>query len=101
MMSPADHLIAELIVEGERACLTARNPLAPQHGATLVVETADGRHEQQADRTTTYFHQLVAFRDAVTSGAPFPTTADDGADVMDLIDRCYTAAGLRRRPALA
>ncbi|HEY8094434.1 MAG TPA: Gfo/Idh/MocA family oxidoreductase [Acidimicrobiales bacterium] len=91
-------VVADLVVHGERGTLTANNPLAPQSGASLVVETADGRSETTPDASATYFHQLVAFRDAVEHGAPFPTTAADGVATMQVIDDCYRAAGLPVRP---
>jgi predicted dehydrogenase len=48
--------------------------------------------------SATYFHQLVAFRDAIVDGAEFPTTADDGVRNMEIVDACYRAAGLDPRP---
>ena len=52
-----------------------------------------------AERSSTYFHQLVAFRDAIEEGTPFPTTADDAVRNMELLDECYRAAGLEPRPS--
>ena len=40
--------------------------------------------------SATYTHQLVAFREAIVSGTPFPTTAEDGLPSStdeDLADR--------------
>ena len=54
--------------------------------------------DHQVARTSTYFHQLEAFRDAIVDGTPFPTTADDGVRNMEIIDACYRAAGLQPRP---
>jgi predicted dehydrogenase len=91
---------AWLRVEGTAGTMVAGNPLAPQFGgATLTVETAAGTRTIEADTSTTYFHQLVAFRDAITVGTPFPTTAEDGVRTMAVIDACYRAAGLAPRPA--
>jgi hypothetical protein len=42
---------------------------------------------------------MVAFRDAIIDGVPFPTTADDGVRTMEIVDACYRAAGLDPRPA--
>ena len=99
MIEPPGGVGVELVVRGERGVLTVVNPLAPQFGARLVVETADGRTEHDVVRTSTYRHQLLAFRDAVLRGAQFPTTAEDGARTMAIIDACYRAAGLEPRPA--
>ncbi|MGA1073918.1 MAG: Gfo/Idh/MocA family protein [Ilumatobacteraceae bacterium] len=100
MIAPGATVEAWLRVTGEFGTLTATNPLAPQHGnATLVVDLGDRIWFEPADTSATYFHQLVAFRDAVLHGAAFPTTADDGVRTMELIDACYRAAGLAPRPS--
>ena len=100
MIAEGDDVVAFLRVVGERGTMTAENPLAPQRGASLVVETADGTDEHAVDSTATYLHQLVAFRDAVVEGTDFPTTADDGVRNMEIVDACYRAAGLEPRPSL-
>ena len=100
MIAEGDDVVAFLRVVGERGTMTVENPLAPQRGASLVVETADGTDEHAVDSTATYLHQLVAFRDAVVEGTDFPTTADDGVRNMEIVDACYRAAGLEPRPSL-
>jgi predicted dehydrogenase len=87
-----------LEVTGDRGHLSVDNPLAPQHGSRLVVETAEGRYEPPVPTTTTYQHQLAAFRDAVALGTPFPTTVDAAVVTMELVDAAYRAAGLDPRP---
>jgi predicted dehydrogenase len=106
MIAPADEVVNTLRVIGSKATMLAVNPLAPQNGgAHLTIDSADAGAGAgvpttiEAERTSTYFHQLVAFRDAVIDGAPFPTTADDGVRNMEIIDACYRAAGLTPRPA--
>jgi predicted dehydrogenase len=89
---------SHLVVEGSEGTMRVDNPLAPQHGASLVVERQGSRVEHQVSQDTTYEHQLRAFRDAVVAGVPFPTTADEGVLNMALIDACYRAAGLEPRP---
>jgi len=65
--------------------------LAPQRGTTMTIE-ADGFTEvTHAEASSTYLHQLVAFRDAVQLGAVYPTTAADGVANMAVIDGCYRA----------
>lgn len=101
MIADAERVVTYLTVRGSDGTMTAINPLAPQGGGSvLTVDAADGRSEYEADLSTTYFHQLVAFRDAVVDGSPFPTTADDGVRNMEVIDACYRAAGLDPRPAV-
>lgn len=102
MIADGDRVVTYLTVRGAGGTMTATNPLAPQNGsAVLSVETRDGRTEREADSSATYYHQLVAFRDAVVDGAPFPTTPDDGVRNMEVIDACYRAAGLEPRPAVS
>jgi len=101
MIAPGDSVEAWLRVTGEQGTMTATNPLAPQHGnAMLVVDLGDRVWFRPADTSATYFHQLVAFRDAIVHGTEFPTTADDGVRNMEIVDACYRAAGLEPRPAL-
>jgi predicted dehydrogenase len=89
-----------LVIEGERGTMVVDNPLAPHRGASLVIETGPGHRttEEPNDTSTTYSHQLRAFRDAVTDGAEFPTTADEAVANMDVVDACYLMAGLPVRP---
>ncbi len=92
-------MVAWLRVIGDRGTMMATNPLAPQFGgAAITVESEGGTRTIPADRSTTYSHQLIAFRDAIEHGTPFPTTADDGVATMAIIDACYRAAGLAPRP---
>jgi predicted dehydrogenase len=74
------------------------NPIAPQTGASLRIRSGDSDIDIPVLPGSTYELQLVAFRDAVAFGAPFPTTTRDGVATMALIDACYVAAGLRPRP---
>ena len=101
MIADGDEVVSFLRVTGEQGTMLATNPLAPQNGgALLTVETGTGIETREVDRSATYFHQLVAFRDAIVDGADFPTTADDGVRNMEVVDACYRAAGLEPRPAL-
>ncbi len=100
MISPGDQVVSYLRVTGERGSMLATNPLAPQHGGSeITIETSNGTETQAVDRSSTYLHQLVAFRDAIVNGTEFPTTADDGVRNMEIVDACYRAAGLDPRPA--
>jgi predicted dehydrogenase len=101
MIAPGDSPVVFLRVTGSDGTMLATNPLAPQNGgARLAVETAQGVTEQEVERSATYYHQLIALRDAIVDGKPFPTTADDGVRNMELIDACYRAAGLDPRPSV-
>jgi predicted dehydrogenase len=99
MIAAGDEVDAHLRVVGENGAMLATNPLAPQNGGALLTVAANGSTTtQDVDRSATYFHQLVAFRDAIERGVAFPTTADDGVRNMEIIDACYRAAGLEPRP---
>jgi predicted dehydrogenase len=105
MIGPGRSRVATLEVVGERGTMLANNPLAPQAvdvfgEAVITVETADGVQRHIGARSSTYFHQLVAFRDAINHATPFPTTADDAVRNMEVVDACYRAAGLEARPTL-
>src|SRR5690606_27914481 len=104
MIAASDRVAAYLVVRGELGTLTVVNPLAPQNrpselrldtrvsgGAVTVEPSAPG---------AAYWHQLVAFRDAIVHGRAFPTTAADGVANMRVVDACYTAASLVVRPTL-
>jgi predicted dehydrogenase len=90
---------ASLEIVGTKATMFVDNPLAPQTGASLQVRSGDSNIDIPVLPGSTYRSQLIAFRDAVAFGEPFPTTARDGVATMALIDACYIAAGLRPRPS--
>jgi predicted dehydrogenase len=86
-----------LEVRGEAGVLNVLNPLVPQMGH-LIASTIDGNTKTETrDRRPTYGYQLDAFIQAVEQGAPLHTDGDDAVKQMQLIDRCYQAAGVRLR----
>ncbi len=89
---------ATLLVTGSAGEMRVDNPTAPQGGSTITVERNGSAETHSVDRSTTYTHQLVAFRDAVLHAKPFPTTAPDAIRNMEIVDACYRAAGLDPRP---
>ncbi|MEN8237879.1 MAG: Gfo/Idh/MocA family oxidoreductase [Actinomycetota bacterium] len=98
MISPNEGHTASLTVIGTEASMLVSNPVAPQRGASLSVLSSSTMTRHPVLPGSTYVSQLVAFRDAVAFGSPFPTTAEDGVRGMELIDACYEAAGLEKRP---
>jgi predicted dehydrogenase len=96
-MRPDAKLAMELVAEGERGHLRAVNPLAPQLGNLLEIETAGGREAGAVKGDPTYLCQLRAFVAAVRDGTPVPTDAADAVRNMRAIDAVYSAAGLRLR----
>ncbi|HUF99493.1 MAG TPA: Gfo/Idh/MocA family oxidoreductase, partial [Ilumatobacter sp.] len=99
MIANGDKVDARLVVRGSAGEMVVVNPLAPQGGASIKVTTDDGTALHEVSNSSTYMHQLVAFRDAINEGSPFPSTMEDGVRNMAIIDACYVAAGLEPRPA--
>jgi predicted dehydrogenase len=89
---------ASLEIIGANATMLVDNPIAPQNGASLQIRSGDSVADIPVLPGSTYVSQLVAFRDAIAFGSPFPTTTRDGVATMELIDACYVAAGLDPRP---
>lgn len=88
---------AYLHIEGSAGRLTAVNPVSPQRGNELTIETAGGRTSTTVDAGSSYHHMVRAFVDHLVHGLPFPTQGDDAIANMALIDAIYTAAGLAVR----
>lgn len=82
---------AELTITGARGRIIVLNPIAPQRGHTLTVETASGTSTTTVDGPPTFLAQLTAVRDALTGAAPFPLAADDYVRSMQAIDRVRAA----------
>lgn len=99
MVEPGRHFEVSLRVTGTRGTMSVVNPLAPQRGSSLAVSVGSDIVMHEVATTSTYFHQLEAFRDAIERGAPFPTTLEAGWKMMELLDDCYRAAGLAPRPS--
>lgn len=51
-------------------------------------------------RTSSFTYQMRAFRDAIRSGTPFPTTTEAAVGNMQAIDDAYSMAGLPPRPTI-
>ncbi len=95
-MDAAD-LDMSITVTGARGTARFADFIHPQDDDRLVL-VVDGRERvEHLDRRSTYSHQLEAFVAAVREGRPYPTTTADSVATMELIDACYSAAGLRPR----
>ncbi len=92
--------VLDLVVTGSAGTMTVFNPLAPQMGAALSVAVGDQTRTEDVAATATYFHQLVAFRDAISSRTKPLTGGQDALATMAIIDACYRAAGLEPRPSI-
>lgn len=96
-MRPNGKFRAEIIVTGSAGTMTVSNPLAPQMGHRLTTVIDGKRSDEFFDRRPTYSYQLDAFIEAVVNGKPLATDGEDAVKQMQVIDRCYTAAGLPLR----
>jgi predicted dehydrogenase len=96
-MRPGTPFETTLTVTGSDGILHFQNPIIPQTGHRIELETADGLDTFELDRRSTYAYQLDAFIDAVLEGSPVLTDGEDAVAQMTVIDACYQAAGLPLR----
>ena len=96
-MKQGEKFSMELVAEGESGRMHALNPVAPQMGNQLTVETEASTDSSTVDGESTYFHQLEAFLAAVRDGTPVPTDSQDAVLNMRVLDNIYERAGLRLR----
>ena len=87
----------DLKVTGNKGEMMVINPMAPHQGHRIELNIQGKRTVEELDRRPTYAYQLDAFIDAIEQGKPLPTGPDDAVKQMQLIDRCYEAAGLPLR----
>jgi predicted dehydrogenase len=88
-------------VVGTRGEATAANFVLPHLDDRLFVTTATGDRVEPLGTRTSYTYQLEAFTAAVREGVPMATDGDDAVKTMTLIDACYAAIGLEKRPRSA
>ncbi len=96
-MAAEGDLTFALTAEGRDGTVVVTNPLAPHAGNRIEVTTAEGTEVEKIRSASTYYHQLVAFADAVGSGIAPPTGGADSIATMTAIDACYRAAGMTPR----
>jgi len=77
--------------------MIVKNPIAPQAGNAIDLVIDGAVTTETFSRRPTYRYQLDAFIDAVFTGSALFTDAEDAVKQMQLIDRCYLAAGLPLR----
>lgn len=100
-MARGEKFQARLSIKGAEGRVDFLNPLAPQMGASLVLDRAGETRSIEISPVPTYTHQLVAVLDALETGAPLPTEGEDILSQQAAIDAIYKAAGLealRYRP---
>ncbi|MFT5209480.1 MAG: putative dehydrogenase [Flavobacterium sp.] len=96
-MRPNTKFKAVITVEGEQGVMIVKNPIAPQAGNAIDLDMNGEITTETFRRRPTYRYQLDAFIDAVTEGKTLFTDAEDAVKQMQLIDKCYQAAGLPLR----
>ncbi|MEM7340677.1 MAG: Gfo/Idh/MocA family oxidoreductase [Actinomycetota bacterium] len=84
----------ELVIEGTAGRIDVVNPMAPQMGNLVRIETERGVTAGPIDGGISYDHMFRAFVDHLCLGAPFPTRGADSVANMAAIDAVYAAAGL-------
>jgi len=81
-------------VTGTQGEMYVINPILPQVWHRLTLRTKEGKRSIRVERDPTYSCQLEAFAQAIRSGEPMPTDAEQGVRNMRVIDAVYRAAGL-------
>ncbi|MGC3953607.1 MAG: Gfo/Idh/MocA family oxidoreductase [Propionicimonas sp.] len=67
-------------------------------GDDRLIVTIDGVETVEHHGTiSTYTHQFAAVTATIQQGVPFPTDLDNAIAIMELVDQCYTLAGLPLR----
>ncbi len=84
---------AQLTVTGAAGTLTIDNPLAPQLGHAITLQTAAGVEAHEAGGLGSYAAQLAAVIATLRDGAPFPLAADDPLASMRAIAMVRAATG--------
>ncbi len=100
MIEPDGRNDIRLSIYGSDGTMIVKNPLAPQMGSSITVERDDTKEVHEVDSSASYFHQLVAFHEAVKTGVSPVTSGDDSVQTMDVVDAIYVAAGIGPRLAL-
>lgn len=88
---------AWLTVTGSKGTLQVDNPIHPHMGHKLTLTTENSTESEIVEGKATYYHQLLAFRDAIELDQPIPTGGADAIATMEVIDAAYVAAGLSVR----
>jgi len=100
MIEPDGRNDIRLSIYGSDGTMIVKNPLAPQMGSSITVERDRTNEVYEVDSSASYFHQLVAFHDAVKTGVSPVTSGDDSIQTMDVVDAIYVTAGIGPRLAL-
>jgi predicted dehydrogenase len=89
-----------LTIIGSQGHLRVGWPFLPQLGGRIRIRSGRSR-TVRALPGSSYGLQLIAFRDAIESGAPLASVPDQSIHMMRVIDDIYLAAGMAPRQPIA
>ncbi len=89
----APKMNAQLHIEGTGGSLTVTNPLAPQNGHEIVLETRGEIYRETVVGPSTYAAQLAAVRATILEGADFLHEPGDFVHSMVAVERIRDAMG--------
>jgi len=74
-------------IVGERGVVRAEDAMTVEHPVTIETRRAGTKVENQiVSNDQSYIRQVDAFADAISGGAPFPATGDDGWQNQEILD---------------
>jgi predicted dehydrogenase len=82
-----------LTITGSDGTITARNPLSPQRGHAIEIDSRADHTTETVDGPSSFLQQLMAVRATVVDGAPFPAAPDDALNSMIAIERVRARFG--------
>lgn len=91
---PADFSVT---VVGSRGAVRQPNFIDVSSDDRLIVTVDGAETVEHHGSVSTYTHQFAALTAALRQGVPFPTGLENAIGIMELIDQCYTLAGLPLR----
>src|SRR4029450_11151082 len=90
-----------LRVVGSRGEAKIMDFVQPHKDDRVLVRTGTDVQIEHMGTRSSYIYQLEEFITAVRGGWRMPTDPDDAVATAELIDQCYSAAGLPLRPRLS
>jgi predicted dehydrogenase len=85
-------------IVGTRGEATATQFVLSHLDDRVLVSSPAGDRVEHLGTRSTYTYQLEAFVASIRNGSAFVSDSDDAVATMTLIDSCYAAIGLDRRP---
>ncbi|MHA1110318.1 MAG: Gfo/Idh/MocA family protein [Promethearchaeota archaeon] len=84
-------------IKGERGSLKIINPVAPHLFHRMKIKHGRKTRWEKVNGKSTYYHQLLAFQQAVHTNTPMITDINEAIKNMKVIDAIYEKAGLKLR----